>query len=105
MRREGLNIISKHYVTLTEALLGCSVTINTIAGLQNISMKCIPNSRYQHILSGKGVNGQGDHIAEFEIIMPQNLDPEIIDLFKMLANTENQRLNTYDPAAKAYETT
>ncbi len=32
VRREGLNIISKHYITLTEALLGCSLVVNTVQG-------------------------------------------------------------------------
>ena len=32
IRREGDNIISKHYVTLCEALLGCQLTVNTVHG-------------------------------------------------------------------------
>ncbi len=30
VRRDGLNIISKYYITLTEALLGCSIVVNTV---------------------------------------------------------------------------
>lgn len=53
MRREGLDIISKHYVTLTEAMLGCEVAVNTaIGGMQKISLKNINTSGYQHILAG-----------------------------------------------------
>ncbi len=32
IRREGDNIISKHYVTLSEAILGCNININTVNG-------------------------------------------------------------------------
>jgi molecular chaperone DnaJ len=36
IRREGKNIISKHYITLTEAILGCNVTVNTVSGTETI---------------------------------------------------------------------
>ena len=32
MRREGLNIISKHFLTLSEALFGCTLHVNTVTG-------------------------------------------------------------------------
>jgi molecular chaperone DnaJ len=71
VRREGLNIISKHYITLTEALLGCSLVINTVQGAQTIEFKQgVPNSGFRYTLSNKGIGGQGDHIAEIDIVMP-----------------------------------
>ena len=36
IRREGNNIISKHYVTLCEALLGCQITVNTVQGPEHV---------------------------------------------------------------------
>jgi DnaJ-class molecular chaperone len=53
VRREGNNIISKHYVTLGEAMLGCDVTINMVSGQQKkVSLKYIRESGYQHTISG-----------------------------------------------------
>lgn len=36
MRREGQNIVSKHYLTLTEALLGFDVKVPTVNGDQTV---------------------------------------------------------------------
>ena len=53
IRREGHDIISKHYVTLSEALLGCEVSVSTVTGgMQRISLKSISRSGYQHVLPG-----------------------------------------------------
>lgn len=57
VRREGHHIISKHYVTLTEAMLGCNLTIPTVAGPKSLQIDHIKNSGYQYTLSGEGVNG------------------------------------------------
>lgn len=55
-RREGANIISRHYVTLSEALLGCNLTINTVKGVETIHMKPFTESTARHILPSKGIN-------------------------------------------------
>lgn len=57
-------------MTVSEALLGCEVNVNTVSGIHKLEIQRISGSGHQHILHGKGVNGQGDHIAEFEIVMP-----------------------------------
>jgi molecular chaperone DnaJ len=38
LRREGVNIISKHYITLTDAILGCDVHVNTVKGTEKVSL-------------------------------------------------------------------
>ena len=55
IRREGANIISKHYVTLTEALLGCTLKVDTIEGPRAVDLKKVEFHGYKHILEGKGV--------------------------------------------------
>jgi len=52
-----MNIISKHYVTLTEALLGCNITVNTVNGPHKIDIKGLEKSGHRHVLHGKGING------------------------------------------------
>ena len=37
-RREGLNIISKHYVTVSDALLGCDVKVYTVKGPESFRL-------------------------------------------------------------------
>jgi DnaJ-class molecular chaperone len=88
IRREGPNIISKHYVTLSDALLGFDITVNTVSGPEQIKLKSIQSSSYRYTLAGKGVDSQGDHIAEFEVIIPSNLDLEAKQLFEKFAQVE-----------------
>jgi molecular chaperone DnaJ len=68
VRREGNNLITKHYITLTEALLGCTIVVNTVSGSETLEYK--PQLGTRHVLEKKGINGQGDHIVEIEVVMP-----------------------------------
>lgn len=66
-------------MTLTEALLGCSIVVSTLADgaaqPHTITLKAgVPHSSFRHTIPNKGIHGQGDHIAEIEILIPQNLD-------------------------------
>ena len=56
VRREGSNIISQHYITLTEALLGCNLVVNTVQGPQTIEFKNVPYSGFKYTISNKGIN-------------------------------------------------
>lgn len=101
MRRKGNHIISKHYVTLTEALLGCNITVHTVNGQETLKFNKIESSLHQHVLSGRGVQGKGDHIAEVEVMMPRNLDSESTALFEKFAKEEST-LNYFDPSVPFY---
>lgn len=39
MKRDGLNIITKHDLTITEALLGTNLNVNTVNGQQTLAVK------------------------------------------------------------------
>ncbi|CDW71259.1 chaperone protein [Stylonychia lemnae] len=116
-RREGLDIISKHQITLTEALLGCQLQIKTVAGDQTLRIgpeDLVAGS--QIVLKGKVITnvlnniqgvydvekGQGNHIAEIQVNIPKNLNPDSRALIQQFSKNE-QIINTYDPSHITYD--
>ena len=53
-------------------------------------------------MAGKGVNGKGDHIAELVVLMPQNLDPESVQLIEEYASLDIRQHRAFDQTAKFY---
>ena len=45
--------------------------------------------------------GTGDHIAEFQVLIPQDLEQENIDLFRQFAKDE-KNINVLDPKVQFY---
>jgi DnaJ-class molecular chaperone len=39
MKRDGLNIITKHYLTITEAILGTNISVKTVSGQHMLEVK------------------------------------------------------------------
>mmetsp|Transcript_8275 Transcript_8275/g.7680 ORF Transcript_8275/g.7680 Transcript_8275/m.7680 type:complete len:219 (-) Transcript_8275:36-692(-) len=55
IKREGLNILSKHFITMSEAINGCSVEVKTVKGSNYIKVSPGTNSGREFILERKGV--------------------------------------------------
>lgn len=85
---EGLNILYTIPISTFEAALGASINIPTIEG--NVSMKILPktNSGQKFRLSGQGLKGidgrRGDMIVTVNIVIPQNLSKNEIELYEEL---------------------
>jgi DnaJ-class molecular chaperone len=87
-KREGLDIISEVPLSITEAILGCKITIETLDGRFNVEVKPGTNSGSEIRLKHHGmppfhppdnydVNQlRGDHIIRLKIVLPSNLSPE-----------------------------
>lgn len=76
-RREGTNLIMHLPVKLTDALVGTSVTIESLEG-KNLEVKIPPMRRAEELLRvrGKGVpvgHDRGDLIIQLEVALPQKL--------------------------------
>jgi len=71
-RREGNDIRSVLPITLSEALSGGSVTVDTIAGPVNLKIPKHSNTGRVLRLRGKGVQGKvkGDHLVELQVVLP-----------------------------------
>jgi DnaJ-class molecular chaperone len=74
-----------------------------VHGPELVQLKQISESKYNHVLHSKGITDKGDHIAEINVVMPQNLDSASIDLFKKLESLDpTQKLNRFDPSVPFY---
>ena len=85
---EGLNIYKTVPITPWEAVLGCSITLNTLGGKINFSVPARTQNGQKIRLNNCGVVQKdkiGDMIITVEIKIPQNLSQEELTLYKKLA--------------------
>ena len=92
---EGNNLIQKLDVDLYTAVLGGKAEINTLAGKLNVPVPKGSQNGNKLRLKGKGmpVYGKtgtyGDLYIELNILIPKNLNPEEIQLFKKLRDIKH----------------
>jgi DnaJ-class molecular chaperone len=93
-RRDGNDIRSVLPITLSEALSGGSVTVETIAGPVNLKIPKHSNTGRILRLRGKGVQGKakGDHLVELQVVLPPQPD-EVLE--KAVAEWEGR--HPYNP--------
>ena len=75
-RRDGNDIKSVAPITLSEALNGGSVQVDTITGPVNLKIPKHSNTGRVLRLRGKGVQSQpkGDQLVELQVMMPPHPD-------------------------------
>jgi DnaJ-class molecular chaperone len=97
-RRDGHDIKSVLPITLSEALSGGSVPVNTITGPVNLKIPKHSNTGRILRLRGKGVQGKvkGDHLVELQVAMPPHPDEA---LEKAVSEWESQ--HPYNPRGGA----
>jgi len=96
--REGLNLRVVVPVTFTEAALGATIEVPTLAG-DTVKLRVAPGTPSGRVLrvKGRGVTtakGTGDLLAELQIAVPSHLDEaarEALEKFQALEPSENPR--------------
>jgi DnaJ-class molecular chaperone len=93
-RREGNDIKSIIPITLSEALSGGPVQVETITGPVSLKIPKHSNTGRVLRLRGKGVQGavKGDHLAELQVVMPPHPDARLADFI-----AEWEREHPYNP--------
>lgn len=88
-KREGLNIVSSLYVTVTQAVLGASVEVDTVDGPKTVRLE--PGSAAGSVkkLVGLGApatgsSKRGDHLLRLFIRLPRRLSAKQRELFEAL---------------------
>lgn len=94
--REGNDIISTVDLTLTEAALGTTVTVPTLAGSVDLHFEPGTQPGEIRILRGKGMPvlqgfGRGDHRLLVNVSVPRNLSVEQRQLLAEFARSEHER--------------
>ncbi|MGB9674616.1 MAG: J domain-containing protein, partial [Nanopusillaceae archaeon] len=84
--RDGLNIITKHKISLTKAILGYNgLEIRTLWGIRKIDIPKQSGAIFDIVIPNEGVEKgmiKGNHIAHFEVVLPDNLNERQIELLK-----------------------
>ncbi len=80
-KRQGLNVLSKAKITISQAVLGDKVAINTVEGEVKIKIPAGTQSGDVLKIRGRGIGtsgyfGKGDHLVEIKVEIPEKLSRE-----------------------------
>ena len=89
-KREGDNIITNHYITVSQAVLGAELNIRTLHGIKHVKLR-----RYKDkiVLMNEGINKKGKHIVKIIIKLPSVLNEEQERILKQICEFEKQEKN------------
>jgi len=97
-QRDGINILSEIRISYLQAILGCSLEVQTVDGPQELEIH--PGTQPQTVLKleyrgvprlGNPVS-RGDHLITISVDIPTRLDPEERELLEKLAKVRGDRL-------------
>jgi DnaJ-class molecular chaperone len=86
-QRSGNDLIVRVPVTLAEAALGAKVDVPTPGGTISLKVPRATSSGKRLRIKGHGVRSRdavGDLLAEIQIVLPENLDSETLDLIERI---------------------
>ena len=84
---DGENISKEIEITPPDAVLGCTKDIDTLHGKISIKIPAGVSSGQSLRLKGLGLpkdKGYGDLNAKIKIVLPKNMSPKVIDLYKKI---------------------
>jgi DnaJ-class molecular chaperone len=80
-KREGMNIVTENYISVSNYILGGRVKIGTIFGEKEIE---ISPYKDKVLIKNFGVAKKGDHIAKLNIKLPKRLSDEQFKIYSEL---------------------
>lgn len=95
--REGRDLHCELRLGFAQAALGAEVEVPTLDGRQTVPIPAGTQSGEQIRLRGKGVpsvrgGGRGDQIIHLQLVTPKQIDGEMRELLKRLAEIEGQQI-------------
>ncbi|MDY7004637.1 MAG: molecular chaperone DnaJ [Cyanobacteriota bacterium] len=96
-RRDGINILSEIKISYLQAILGCSLEINTVDGKSELIIPAGTQPNTVLTLEDKGVPklgnpvSRGDHLITIAIDIPTKITPEERELLEKLASIKGDR--------------
>jgi len=97
-KRDGYNIISEVPITVTQAILGSKVTLETVHGEKEVEISGGVHNNLRYVLKNYGAPSIdpldekfGDHIIKFKIIIPTDLSERQLELIKKLKIIEESQ--------------
>ncbi|MFH1597543.1 MAG: molecular chaperone DnaJ [Patescibacteria group bacterium] len=94
LKRVGYNIHTEKEITISQAVLGAKVPIETVDGEVTLKIPAATPAGKVFKLSGKGVTklggrGKGDHLVKIDIKIPSKLSRKEKQLFEQLAEGDS----------------
>jgi len=96
-KREGFDIYTDGYITISQAVLGGAVEVRTLYGTQSVKFPKGTQQGQKFKLSAMGVprinsdrGEKGDHYVIFKIVVPKTLNQKQLEIFKQLAMLEEK---------------
>ncbi len=92
--RDGDNLIYNHFISYTNAALGCDISVPTLDGVAKIKIEPGTQSGKVLRLKGKGIQhlqqyGKGDMLVNISVWTPQNLTREEKAMLEKLGESAN----------------
>lgn len=92
--RDGDNLIYNHFVSYTEAALGCDINVPTLDGVAKIKIEAGTQTGKVLRLKNKGIPhlqqyGKGDLLVNISVWTPQNLSREEKNILEKLGKSSN----------------
>jgi len=94
-KREGYDIYTDAYLTISQAVLGAKLDVKTLNGTQIINVDRGTQHGERKKFAGQGVpklnsNERGDHFVVFKVVVPKTLTPKQMDVFRQLSTVEEK---------------
>ncbi len=93
-KRKGFDIYNSLNITVSKAVLGGNITVNTIHGDTELKVPAGTKSHTTFKIKDKGIhtegNEKGHHFVTIEIDIPQKLSSEQKNLYEKIASLETQ---------------
>ena len=92
-RREGADIVTVADLTLPQAMLGSSLTVQTVDGMAELTVPPCTQNGVKLRMRGKGVLSQrtgarGDQLVEIRVVMPRSLSQRQKELLQEFGREE-----------------
>ena len=94
-KRKGYDIITEVPVTISQAILGSKIKVETIHGEQEIVIEKGVTNNVRYVIKNQGAphlypddDKFGDHIVKFKIVIPTDLSEKQVELVQSLKEIE-----------------
>jgi len=96
-KREGYDIVSEVSLSISQAALGGTVSVETLYGRVKLLVEPGTNSGDSKKLEKYGITHlppnqhlRGNHIVKFKVVIPKHLSPRQLEIFKILQEEEKK---------------
>lgn len=94
LQRDGKNLLYEHYLTVSEAALGCSIEVPTVGGKAKVKVAAGTQPGKVLRLRGKGMPdvhgyGTGDLLINLNVWIPKSLDDKEKKMMEKLKDSPN----------------